>query len=144
MIKPLFRWIAVLPAATLGSLVVPVIIHIVNLPAPEWWRLSIMEFIKSAGGGATFVVFGALTAPKHKFKTVLALTILYSVFTGILLLIMAAVGFIPFSDVGSGGSGKPVSGTFLVAVVVFGVIGACATCLYIREQEKTEWFPTIK
>lgn len=115
----LFRWIAFLPASIAGIIIVPIIVDIANSLAPEWWRGTIMEFIKSAAGGAAFVAFGALTAPKYQFNVSIALTVLFGIIGGFL-----------FSKIESSG--------FNIANIIFGIIGAFGACIYIKEKSKVE------
>ncbi|MDP2760948.1 MAG: hypothetical protein Q8O64_11195 [Sideroxyarcus sp.] len=111
-----FRWIAFLPASIAGIIIVPIIVDIANSFAPEWWRGTIMEFIKSAAGGAAFVAFGALTAPKHQFNISIALTVLLGIIGGFL-----------FSKIESSG--------FNIANIIFGIIGAFGACIYVKWQK---------
>lgn len=112
----LFRWIAFLPASIAGIIIVPVIIDVANSLAPEWWRGTIMEFIKSAAGGAAFVAFGALTAPKHQFNVSIALTVIFSIISGFLF-------------------GKIESSGLNIANIVLGIIGAFGACIYIKGKK---------
>lgn len=111
-----FRWIAFLPASIAGIIVVPIIIDIANSLAPEWWRGTIMEFIKSAAGGAAFVAFGALTAPKHQFNVSIGLTVLFGIIGGFLF-------------------GKIESSGFNMANIIFGISGAFGACIYVKRRE---------
>ena len=111
------RWIVFLPAAIAGLVIVPILVDLANTFAPEWWRGSLMELIKSAAGGAAFVALGALTVPKHQFNISIALAVLYGIFSGYAFSKLAFSGF-------------------NIAIVVFGLAGAIGVCLYFKEQDK--------
>ncbi|HXU92237.1 MAG TPA: hypothetical protein VFP33_01140 [Gallionella sp.] len=115
--KTFFRWLAFLPASIVGIIVVPVIVDIGNSLAPEWWRESIMEYIKSVAGAAAFVIFGALTAPKYQLNISIALAVIYGIFSGFLF-------------------GKLVLSGFNTANLILGIVGAFGACLYIKSQAK--------
>jgi hypothetical protein len=81
------RWVAVLPAAIGAYLGIQLLVIISNSFSglPEIVVNIFCQLLNSWVAPGAFVLFGALTAPFHRFITGVVLTVLYSLATGALL-----------------------------------------------------------
>jgi hypothetical protein len=116
------RWIAVLPAAILGSLIVQTINALLGYFVPD----VLMQIWNSWSGFLAFVLAGFYVAPKNKFITALVLTVLYSVFIGAFLVL----GLNPRYH------GTPA--WLLIVCGVLSLVGATMSCLLAKEMEATK------
>ena len=130
--KTILRWIAVLPAAFLGCVVVNVVtgttLYFLNVPA---WGLDVMKCIYSPIAG---LFIAALVAPNYKYRTVVTIGAILNILAlGAFALIVFGQKNYEFAD---------RSKIILLAVqliIYFSVSLAC--CFEIGRREKAQKTP---